>query len=311
MKPVLPNSLIENFIASLPVQFKGFYYEHIETGVSTNVYKLKRQNLTYYLRILPKDRFVTPQVLAHKLLTSKGVTIPEVIFYEDYNKVIKRSFMIVSEIEGKPLEGENLYPKTRSEVLIKAGEQIALANSIMIEGIGWIQDNTKTDKLYATGTSYYDYWLGENLVVQLKELKKAKMLEPKEVDLLRKIFDIKGELINSTKSGHLAHGDFDPTHIYFNDNQYSGIIDWGDIRSTSIYHDLGHFDIFSGNFINDLLFGYQKVTKLDNNYSERIALEGLLISVKKLWWNNSHNFTGRKSSTRAFDYIKSKLKTVS
>jgi aminoglycoside phosphotransferase (APT) family kinase protein len=42
--------------------------------------------------------------------------------------------------------------------------------------------------------------------------------------------------------GHLAHGDFDATHIWLDDHgRYAGIIDFGEMRGADRHFDLGHF----------------------------------------------------------------------
>lgn len=305
MKTVISNKILKTFIASLPTPYCNMICEETTGGISTNVYRLKDKKQVYYLRILPKERFASAQIISHKLLLKNGVIVPKVLYYENINSILGKSFMIVSEIKGQPLENES-NANIRNIVLEKAGEQLAKAHKIEVDGVGWINDRKETAKLEALGNNYYDFWFG-SIDNDLDELLRAKLLNTDEVNAIQKVFADNSDLIGVKNRGYLAHGDFDPTHIYYADGKYLGIIDWGDIRSTSIYHDLGHFDIFSGGDLDYLLKGYQKITKLPSDFWKRIILEGFLISVGKLWWNHANGFTGRRSSIKSGQYIRKHL----
>src|SRR3990172_12308145 len=251
MKSYTDPKLIDQFIYTLPDTFKNLGWGRMEEGVSTEVYKMKSNSCIYYLRILPKERLATPQFISHKLLLKKNVKVPKVIHYENLNKIITRSYMIVDEIPGKPLKKCNNL-MVRRNLLIKAGEQLALTHEIPVKGVGWIKDTVITKRLEAEFKDYHDLWLGKKLDRILQELFERRVLEKEEITKLREIFKNKGELIEVAGVGHLAHGDFDPSHIYYKNGKYTGIIDWGDIRSTGIYHDLWHFDVFSGDNLDAL-----------------------------------------------------------
>jgi Ser/Thr protein kinase RdoA (MazF antagonist) len=104
--------------------------------------------------------------------------------------------------------------------------------------------------------------------------------------LERKYLRYVGEKSGSFEPGNpcLSHGDFDPSHIYSKGGKYQGIIDFGDIRCTSIYHDLAHFFVYARKDFPTLLAGYETVTDLGPNYLDRIRFVAIIFGLRKLWW---------------------------
>ena len=66
-------------------------------------------------------------------MLKKGVRVPKIITYEDFNKQINRSYMITSEIKGMPAKD---YKGNLKKIVYEAGKQIALANTILVDGFG-------------------------------------------------------------------------------------------------------------------------------------------------------------------------------
>src|SRR5436305_1724519 len=80
--------------------------------------------------------------------------------------------------------------------------------------------------------------------------------------------------------GHLAHGDLDATHIFQHEGGYAGIIDFGEIRGTDPWYDLGHFAMRDGEILPApllpwLLEGYGSVAPLPDDHPQRIAFASL------------------------------------
>jgi aminoglycoside phosphotransferase (APT) family kinase protein len=100
------------------------------------------------------------------------------------------------------------------------------------------------------------------------------------------------ELFGS-EPARLAHGDFDPTHIYHHEGRYTGIIDFGEIRGAQQWYDAGHFWIENSDLLSPLLEGYAEVMPLPSDHQRHIYLTGLLIAARRL---------GRSLSKRARVY---------
>jgi aminoglycoside phosphotransferase (APT) family kinase protein len=90
-----------------------------------------------------------------------------------------------------------------------------------------------------------------------------------------------------TEQAYLAHGDFDATHIYHQDGQYSGIIDFGEIRGADPFYDLGHLALHEGEslpypILPHILVGYREVAPLPVDHPLRLQFWSLLIGVRAL-----------------------------
>jgi len=260
--------------------FDGYELSRAEKGVSTEVYRLEKGSIILYLRIGPKGSSLWPEAEAYRRCREIGVLVPEVVHYEDNNQVLKRSIMITTEIKGHPLaEGE-----ISTTVVREAGRNLAILNSIPIEGIGWMNNDPGIRELRARGLDYEDFILDD------MDEKMAKLIAFGLFDnnfALRTVNHIReraGILLEYRKQGNLAHGDFDFNHIFANKGKLSGIIDFGDIRSTSPFHDLAHFYVYARKHYSDLVSGYKEVTRLGVDFEERVRAEAVVLAVGKLWW---------------------------
>jgi aminoglycoside phosphotransferase (APT) family kinase protein len=67
----------------------------------------------------------------------------------------------------------------------------------------------------------------------------------------------------------LAHGDFDPTHVYAANRRYSGIIDFGEIRGAPPLYDAAHWALQAP--LEPLLAGYREIAALPDDHEQVIA----------------------------------------
>ena len=297
----------ESLLGKLPIGLSGCEVEHVEDGVSTDVFRIRKGRESFYFRVAPQGENFSPEIIAHELLLKKGVIIPRVLHFEDFNEELGRSFMVVSEIKGIPLRACKNVEQSR-RIAEKAGEQLALINSIPIKGFGWIDRGKKNVReIEATGDDYHDFIL-ENLAGMLGSLVKQGIIAEglsKNISLVVS----KNEHCFDYEQAYLAHGDFDASHIYQQEGKYTGIIDFGDIRATSPYHDLAHFETYTEELFEYLLKGYRSVRRLPEDYVHRISLEGLVFAVGKLWWtakNRPHKLKGHG----AIKYIDKSLRRL-
>lgn len=297
----------ESLLEKLPVGLSGCEIEHVADGVSTDVFRIKKGRESFYFRITPQGENFSPEAIAHELLLKKGVIVPKVLYFEDFNEELGRSFMIVSEIKGAPLKADR-DSKQSQGVAQKAGEQLALINSIPIAGFGWVDRSKKNvRKIEATGDDYHDFVLNrlDGMLTSLVDQTIITGSLSKNISLVVS----RNEHYFDYDQAYLAHGDFDASHIYQHEGKYTGIIDFGDIRATSPYHDLAHFETYSGELFRHLLEGYKSVRRLPEDYVHRISLEGLVFAVGKLWWtakNRPHKLKGHA----AMKYIDKSLKVL-
>lgn len=282
LKELTSLSQVSDFISSFP-KLQGFIPELVDSGVSTAVYRLRGRSKTFYLRLGGSDENMSSEVLAHRLILDKGVYIPTVVMYGDDDQRINRSFMITSEIPGIRADKD---PKTTGDIFFEAGKQLGLINSIPVEGFGWInRHKLNVKKLSGTYKSWGDFALNtDNIKSQLDTLTSFGIIDDKKRERIQNYIKENIGLIICPQA-YLSHGDFDISHIFSVAGRYSGIIDFGDIRCCSQYHDLSHFFTFTPKYFNKLLEGYLTINKLEGDILAKVKFEAILFGISKLhWW---------------------------
>lgn len=277
--------------------FKDCKIVHMGEGVSTEVYRLEGVGVNYYLRLKDPDESASAEVLAHKLMLEKEAKVPRVVYSRDFDEDLGRSFLVTSEVAGTPLRtvGGNT-----DSILYDAGKDLALINSVKLERFGWI-DATKvyTASFGGDAGNYFTHMTG-HVSDMLKELVASQVISDSLRNNYLAWFEIHNRLLWTIDQPVLAHGDFDLSHIYHKDGVYTGIIDFGDIRAVSMYHDLAHFYLYVPDKFDALIAGYRSITVLPKDYLDYVQLEATLLGFGKLWWmlKNTPDFTSKVEKLR-------------
>jgi aminoglycoside phosphotransferase (APT) family kinase protein len=258
--------------------------ERTSTGVSTPVYRLRRGRTTLYLRLAedPED-YLAVDARVHELLRSRGVLVPAIVFFEAFNPDLGRGLMVTTEIPGRSL-AEDHRGVDLAAVLRAAGRDLAVINEIEVAGFGWVRrDRPEVIRLEGVLPTLRAFAF-EDLETHLTTL--AAFFPPTELDLIGRTIARRNHLLAADR-GALAHGDFDLTHIYHHHGVYSGIIDFGEMRGSERFYDLGHFALHDGERVPallspHLLAGYREIAPLPPDVAARIALWSLLIGVRAL-----------------------------
>lgn len=259
--------------------------ERVAEGVSTHVYRVRRGGEVFYLRVLPEaGASFAPEVRVHALLRERGVSVPEVVYFEHRNEALQRSVMVTTAIAGDHV-GRRPVDDDTGRILVAAGRDLAVINSIPVAGFGWIErDRGPVAHLRAEHPTHRAFVL-EHFEEDLALLGEQ-ALKGREIAAIREIvarwdgwLDVAG--------ARLAHGDFDATHIFQHGGRYSGIIDFGEIRGGDPCYDLGHFRLHDGEtlpipVLSQLLAGYREAAPLPPDCERRIALSSLLIGIRAL-----------------------------
>lgn len=258
-----------------------------DSGASTQVYRLERGAGTFYLRVAEeREASLAPEVYVHQVLRARGVHVPAVVHYEPLDARLERSVMVTTAVAGTPV-GHAPLGNALPAILRAAGRDLAGLNSLPVHGFGWIARDTAQAHVrhleaeHATFARFALEHLDSDLALLGQEV-----LSGSAVDTLRRLI---AEYTAWHEAGpaRLAHGDFDLTHIYQHDGVYSGIIDFGEIRGTDPFYDLGHFALHDGELRTQmvsplLLQGYADAVELPPGYERRIALASVFIGVRAL-----------------------------
>ena len=257
--------------------------ERAAEGVSTYIYRITRGDERFYLRVLPEiGSGFAPELRIHALLRERGVRVPEVLYFEHRNEVLGMSVLLTTELPGRSIAREGLGART-PDVVVAAGRDLAIINDIPVDGFGWVRRDAPLVTKLAAELPTNRAFLTEHLESDLAFLGTALLAAP-EVAAIRATI-ARHEAWLDAGHGHLAHGDLDATHIFQHDGRYAGIIDFGEIRGTDPWYDLGHFAMRDGEILPARLFpwlleGYRSVAPLPDDHSQRIAFASLLIRIR-------------------------------
>jgi aminoglycoside phosphotransferase (APT) family kinase protein len=274
-------TLVQQIFPSTPTRV-----ERVLEGVSTNVYRIIYQQETFYLRVLPEEgaSFV-PEAAVHSQLRQLDIKVPEVIYIEPRNDLLQRSIMVTRAVKGQPIsQSQSLSQEELKAILREAGRDLARINSLAVKGFGWIRRDRSTFSLEAQWPTYrlfmLEFWKADLAYLA------SSTLSSLEVAQLERVLSYYNAWLNSEQA-YLGHGDFDTTQIYQEGGRYTGIIDFGEIRGTDGWYDLGHFHIRDGELLPMqlepyLVHGYEEVATLPQHYEHHIRFTSVLINVRIL-----------------------------
>ncbi|HEY8283160.1 MAG TPA: aminoglycoside phosphotransferase family protein [Chloroflexota bacterium] len=259
--------------------------ERVAEGTSTQVYRLLIGEEVYYLRVAEEaTASLAPEASVHQVLFARGVSVPAAVHFEPFDECLQRSLLVTTEIRGESVRHVPANA-TREEVLRAAGRDLAEINRIPVDGFGWItRDGGSRARLEAAYPTNRSFML-DQLDDRLDQPRDGILTRP-EVGRIRAIIADRNSWLDADHA-YLAHGDFDLTHIYQRNGQYTGIIDFGEIRGTAPLYDLGHFQLHDGETVPErllpsLLDGYREVADLPEDYEQRISFASLLIGIGAL-----------------------------
>lgn len=273
--------------------------EHIMEGISTNVYRIVYRNETFYLRLRSEvDESFAAEVVVHTRLRQMQVCVPEVIYFEHYNAFLQRSVMVTTEIRGRPLsQSLSLSEDALQAIVLEAGRDLARVNSLPIDGFGRVTCEKRNQEeivhsrplhqlchLCALWPTHRAFML-ENWDVYF-DFVANNLLSTLERDMLRRVLARYDSWLDVEQS-HLVHGDFSVRHIYQENGQYTGLIDFGDIRGASSWYDLAHFHMYDGARLPYrlepfLVRGYGEITMLPADHEQHIRFISILTTVRIL-----------------------------
>ncbi len=195
--------------------------------------------------------------------------------------------MILDEIKGSCIE-DNKPKENIERVLIEAGKDLAKLHKIPVDGFGFI-DKRNYDSLKAYEESFNEYFLK----YLNHDLDKLRIYDFSETEIKKiKEYMIEAEKLLDVPKAVLVHGDFDISHIFHDNNVYSGLIDFGEIRGCNKFYDLASFIGFyqDEKSYKYLLSGYREVTDLSERDLYSVELMALFIILRFLGKKYEHKY---------------------
>ncbi len=122
MQPFEDVTVVESVVRQMLPGYNLLRIERVLEGKSTAVYRIYRNEATYYFRVLPElDASFTPEAYVHGTLRAWGLHVPEVLYFEPYNATLQRSVMLTTAIAGqaigqgaRPLQADQYDPHLSS-----------------------------------------------------------------------------------------------------------------------------------------------------------------------------------------------------
>jgi Ser/Thr protein kinase RdoA (MazF antagonist) len=252
-------------------------------GLAAQVYRVQAAGRVVYARIAEgenDDLSVDAALLEH--LRALGLRVPPVVHVEPFDQAVGRSVLITGEIAGEPLAGCRDQRAAR-RIAHAAGRELAMLNSLGVQGFGWVQRQPPAWPLRATSPTYAEFvtsYLPDPWPGPL-----GRLFTVAELERLWALVD--RERQRDLAGARLAHGDFDTTAIFQVDGGYSGLIDFGEIRGTEPLFDLGHFHLWEHQrsplpLWEELVAGYGEVAALPAGCQELVGRSATLLGLRQL-----------------------------
>ena len=276
----------------------------MDDNFSTTVWKFSDSSKNYYLRYHDDPiayegdkklaELFEPEVWALEKSLKAGVRVPRVSDWNDSCTKLPVPYVILEEIKGKAIgKVKKLLSKKQIDLIIhEAGRDIAKVNSIPVKKFGYCNDGQTIKNGVLTGndekwTEYVSHAEYESLVL----FQKRKHLDEATAKKTRMVFQ-QGIKDFAIEQGYLTHGDFDPSHVFQEKGNYTGIIDFGDKKSADPVYDLAHFNMYYPEYLGPLKSGwieYVRENQLHPNIElddidRRIAFYTILVSLNKGGW---------------------------
>lgn len=282
-KPDIERAALERLLKRAFGSATPIDYERTRDGVSTQVYRLHRGSNVFYLRVAEEEyENQTVDAELHRQLRHRGVRVPDVVYVEPFDPVLRRSVLITSEVPGLPL-AQAKSAAAAASVARAAGRDLAILNQMPVDGFAWIRRDRLAWPLVGELATYGEFvtsYLPDNWPGELQSL-----FSTVHLGAIEGIIAVERQ--RPLVHGQLAHGDFDTTAIFQENGQYTGFIDFGEIGGTEPFFDLGHFYLHDGEtfpalLLQHLIEGYQEVVVLPPDHLDQIRRSAILLGLRQL-----------------------------
>jgi len=228
--------------------------------------------------IMQIEKLITNAVLKINVPTNK------ILFVDVSRNFFPFDFQIEEKLEGNDLE--NNFQGTQKEynaMSFELGQYIAQYHQLTFDKFGLFDEKVAlNNKLQGTKKTFFDY-ITVCLDDDIKKLIDFKVITFQQGNLIRKLFDDHKSIIN-IKKGSLIHHDLADHNIMFADNRITGIFDWEAAVIGDPILDLASAPTWRTHYPREkiLIAGYQSITKLPDNFEEKMNIYRLRTMLWKM-----------------------------
>ncbi|MEQ8627045.1 aminoglycoside phosphotransferase family protein [Ekhidna sp.] len=251
------------------------FLEEVEAGNTSTVYKINCRKKIYYLKMYTKGSAEIENFILKELSKVTHV-VPRVVGASDRNE---KSFILLEEAVG-----EEIYKNTSNfanrKLLNSFGKELAKIHSIHTFQFGKIE-KIQNNMLFGTSI-LQEKTISAEFRNDLITLLNFELVDRHTVYFLEKIV-LENLSLSITGNPRLAHADLSMNHVFVQDNRVSGIIDFGNARSSDIHYDFAIINLEWNCDINAIIEGYMLNNK--NEFSIRkMNYFTILAGVSRISW---------------------------
>jgi len=238
------------------------------------------------LRIHPKgvkNGYFWVEKVATSLAKKQGVPTYKTICVDDSQKIVPFDFMILSPVEGKPIQNINLLNSPLEQKLVtETGKYAALIHKIIPQGFGFFLNKQakETNTLIGQYPSFEEHIFAA-LLIDLKFLADNQVLTIDQSDKIERLFENSNTLIVCQR-GSLIHNDIADWNELSDGKKITGIMDWDECFSGDPMMEVAAYNLFFGEpRITWFRDGYSQISQLENN-EDKFQLFKLRYLISKM-----------------------------
>ena len=284
--------------------------ERIIAGEVNEVHLVKTKIGDFIVRIShgDNDRF-TPEKWAIDKSKEQGVPAPNVLLVEEMKDKGKNVMVCVEEkLDGDPLKDCKFSEDDLRSLTEDAGEILAKIHSVETSKYGRLKENGGGD--YGSWEDYMLKPAKEPHLSGMKEAAERAGIGGAKIDEAAEIL-LEHRETYSEITPHLLHGDYGPKHILVSGKKITGILDFENAKSGDPVRDFAWWSYFGRSRppLEWLKSGYERVSKLPEDFDLRVRLGRLRLGMDMLWYyeseGNEHGLEIAKSNLLDdLDYFK-------
>lgn len=209
------------------------YYSRLWEGLSSTEIIIKISNLY--------DSYPT-EAEVYREIAQHGVPVPHVLFYCSRLHGVEMPCLIISKIEGIPLDEAVISPGLERQVyenvgrIFRAIHQVGPASSVKGYGLLASSPSNRTKDWSRFILEYHDYFSAREC------LSRAGLIG---ADLVRSLASIENRIDAHVFKDVLNHGDLGPDHLLLADGEIIGVIDPGCALIGPAEYDLAYFGLYA------------------------------------------------------------------
>ena len=222
-------------------------------------------NQDFFLRT-PAEEFVlkagdwaelAAEAWACKRVRDADVSSPEVVALELDEAILPAPFLLMRRLPGDGLTAG------RHQALVEAGRQLRRLHSLRTNGYGCLSAGYRASKdtIDYTREPCGPYLEWSEFTAEapqgLDELVAHQVITEKLALRVRTVLDDHRDSVRFEEPGVLLHGDMKPPHVFADNDQFVGLIDWGDVAVGDPLYDLARFSLVGEESMESLVTGYE------------------------------------------------------